>query len=221
MTETSTADQGYWVSPFEELAQQEDAARDETQISGVIPRQFGPMIGTPGGDASTFDGQPGYDDISATSTQEYTDPYAPAVDPGFGGDPVEGMLASWYGPGFHGSPTASGEPFDPYGFTAAHPYLPFGTQLDVSYGGNSVRVTVNDRGPFAGDRELDLSEEAAQALGLTQAGVDYVGVSYPGGGYGTSPSTPAVDTPYVPPNTYDPIYPGWEFDDPYDDDLDA
>jgi rare lipoprotein A len=83
-------------------------------------------------------------------------------------------LASWYGPGFEGLPTASGEPFDPYGYTAAHKTMPLGTELLVSYGDRSVQVTVNDRGPFVGGRELDLSQGAAEYIGLTQAGVDYV-----------------------------------------------
>lgn len=90
------------------------------------------------------------------------------------------MLASWYGPGFQGLPTASGTPYDASGYTAAHKTLPLGTELAVSYGGKTVEVTVNDRGPYVGDRELDLSQGAAQALGLTHAGVDYVSVS--GGG---------------------------------------
>ena len=83
-------------------------------------------------------------------------------------------LASWYGPGFKGLPTASGEPFDPQGYTAAHKTLPLGTNLVVNYGGRSVEVTVNDRGPYAGARELDLSRAAARDIGLTRAGVDYV-----------------------------------------------
>src|ERR687897_1101848 len=93
-------------------------------------------------------------------------------------------LASWYGPGFEGLPTASGEPFDPYGFTAAHRTLPLGTDLVVSYGGRSVQVTVNDRGPYVGGRELDLSQGAAEYLGLTHAGVDYVDYYAVRGGYG-------------------------------------
>jgi rare lipoprotein A len=83
-------------------------------------------------------------------------------------------LASWYGPGFEGLPTASGEPYDPYGYTAAHKTMPLGTELVVRYGGSSVQVTINDRGPYVGDRELDLSQGAAEAIGLTEAGVDYV-----------------------------------------------
>jgi rare lipoprotein A len=110
--------------------------------------------------------------------------FAGAMVFGFGGKAeAQSMLASWYGPGFEGNPTASGEPYNPYGYTAAHKTLPLGTQLVVSYGGQSVQVTVNDRGPYVGDRELDLSQGAAEALGLTGAGVDYVTVSSPGGGY--------------------------------------
>ncbi len=93
-------------------------------------------------------------------------------------------LASWYGPGFEGLPTASGEPYDPYGYTAAHKTMPLGTDLVVEYGGSAVQVTVNDRGPYVGSRELDLSQRAAEAIGLTQAGVDYVEYHRAGGGYG-------------------------------------
>jgi rare lipoprotein A len=93
---------------------------------------------------------------------------------------AEEGLASWYGPGFEGQTTASGEPYDPYGYTAAHKTLPIGTELVVSYGGASVPVTVNDRGPYVGDREIDLSQGAAQYLGLDQAGVDYVSYEYAG-----------------------------------------
>jgi len=93
-------------------------------------------------------------------------------------------LASWYGLGFEGLPTASGEPYDPYGYTAAHQTMPLGTDLVVKYGGSSVQVTVNDRGPYVGSRELDLSQGAAEAIGLTQAGVDYVKYHRAGGGQG-------------------------------------
>ena len=100
---------------------------------------------------------------------------------------AEEALASWYGPGFEGNPTASGEPYDPYGYTAAHKTLPLGTELTVNYGGSSVQVTVNDRGPYVGDRTLDLSQGAAEAIGLTQAGVDYVEYTYAG--------APAIEEP--------------------------
>ena len=94
----------------------------------------------------------------------------------FGNDRAEAdtALASWYGPGFEGQLTASGEAFDPYGFTAAHNTLPLGTEITVSYAGRAVDVVVNDRGPYSGGRDLDLSQGAAEYLGLTVAGVDYV-----------------------------------------------
>jgi rare lipoprotein A len=94
----------------------------------------------------------------------------------FGNDRAEAdtVLASWYGPGFEGQLTASGEVFDAYGYTAAHNTLPLGTEITVSYAGRSVNVVVNDRGPYSGGRELDLSQGAAEYLGLTAAGVDYV-----------------------------------------------
>ena len=79
--------------------------------------------------------------------------------------------ASWYGAELAGRPTASGEPFDPDALTAAHRTLPFGTRLEVTRAGRSVVVTVNDRGPFAGDRILDLSRGAATRLGLVEDGV--------------------------------------------------
>jgi rare lipoprotein A len=91
-------------------------------------------------------------------------------------------LASWYGPGFEGALTASGEVFDPYGYTAAHKTLPLGSQLSVSYAGRTVQVTVNDRGPYSGGRDLDLSQGAAEYLGLTSAGVDWVDYHVVGGG---------------------------------------
>ena len=80
------------------------------------------------------------------------------------------MVASYYGPGLAGNPTASGEPFDPQEYTAAHNSLPLGTELRVSYGGESVRVTVNDRGPHAPGHDLDLSLAAAREIGLTRTG---------------------------------------------------
>lgn len=76
--------------------------------------------------------------------------------------------ASWYGPGFHGERTASGEAYDQWGLTAAHRTLPFGTRLRVTNtaNGRSVVVRVNDRGPFVPGRVLDLSRAAADALGF-------------------------------------------------------
>ena len=87
------------------------------------------------------------------------------------------MIASYYDYSLAGSRTASGEPFDPEGYTAAHRTLPLGTRLLVSYGGESVRVTVNDRGPYVAGRDLDLSLAAAREIGLIAPGTAPVRVS--------------------------------------------
>ena len=86
----------------------------------------------------------------------------PAAEAGYIGH------ASWYGPGFHGKKTASGEVYDQNAMTAAHKTLPFGTNLRVTNtaNGRSVVVRVNDRGPFVAGRDLDLSRAAAQQLGF-------------------------------------------------------
>jgi rare lipoprotein A (peptidoglycan hydrolase) len=80
------------------------------------------------------------------------------------------MLASYYGRSLEGSPMANGHTFDAENYTAAHRSLPFGTKLEVSYGGESVRVAVTDRGPYVAGRDLDLSLAAAQKIGLTGQG---------------------------------------------------
>jgi len=81
--------------------------------------------------------------------------------------------ASWYGPGFYGRRTASGETFSRGALTAAHPYLPFGTKVRVTnlWNGRSQVVRINDRGPFHGGRVIDLAHGAANVLGLTASGV--------------------------------------------------
>jgi len=81
-------------------------------------------------------------------------------------------VASWYGQEFAGRTTANGEIFDPLLFTAAHRTLPFGTVLDVSNPktGQTVRVRINDRGPYISGRMIDLSYAAAQQIGLIQPG---------------------------------------------------
>ncbi|MBV7433462.1 septal ring lytic transglycosylase RlpA family protein [Cardiobacteriaceae bacterium TAE3-ERU3] len=85
---------------------------------------------------------------------------------------VQTGRASWYGKRFHGRKTASGERFDMNALTAAHKELPLGTKIEVinNSNGKSVVVTVNDRGPFHGNRVLDLSREAARQLGVIQKG---------------------------------------------------
>ena len=85
---------------------------------------------------------------------------------------LERGKASWYGPGFQGRRTANGERFDMNALTAAHRTLPFGTLVRVrnDQNGREVVVRINDRGPYVGDRIIDLSRAAAAALGLLQTG---------------------------------------------------
>lgn len=82
--------------------------------------------------------------------------------------------ASWYGPGFAGHRTASGEPYNPSALTAASKTLPLGSHLRICFHGACVTVLINDRGPYVGGRILDLSEAAARSIGLQSAGVGYV-----------------------------------------------
>ncbi|HEX9756566.1 MAG TPA: septal ring lytic transglycosylase RlpA family protein [Nitrospiria bacterium] len=82
-------------------------------------------------------------------------------------------MASWYGGKFHGRKTANGEIYNMYGLTAAHRSLPFGTFLKVTHqtSGKSVKVKINDRGPFVRGRFLDLSYGAARELGMVETGI--------------------------------------------------
>ena len=86
--------------------------------------------------------------------------------------------ASWYGPGFYGNRTASGEVFTPGTMTAAHRTLPFGTRVRVVNldNGRSAVVRINDRGPFHYGRVLDLAHGAASQLGLVASGTAQVSI---------------------------------------------
>ncbi len=93
-------------------------------------------------------------------------------------------VASWYGPGFQGRPTASGPPFDMNAMTCAHRHLPLGTRIKVTDLRNcrSLILRVNDRGPYVAGRVLDVSRAAAKYLGFLGAGLAPVRieiVSYP------------------------------------------
>lgn len=104
-------------------------------------------------------------------------------------------IASWYGSKFHGRRTSSGEPFDMYGFTAAHRTLPLPSYVEVTNlsNGRSLVVRVNDRGPFKKDRLIDLSYAAAARLGFADHGTARVEVRAVGPGTGevASPSAAA------------------------------
>lgn len=88
------------------------------------------------------------------------------------GSMIEEGIASWYGPKFHGKLTANGEQYDMYGLTAAHRTLPFNTLVRVENksNGKSVTVRINDRGPYAKNRIIDLSRRAASEIDMIGPG---------------------------------------------------
>jgi peptidoglycan lytic transglycosylase len=104
--------------------------------------------------------------------------YVPKEEPGYD----RTGIASWYGADFHGRRTANGEVYDMNALTAAHPTLPLPSLVYVTSlkTGRTILVRVNDRGPYAADRILDLSKRAADSLGISGAGVSLVRVRYAG-----------------------------------------
>jgi rare lipoprotein A len=102
--------------------------------------------------------------------------YSPQYDPQYD----ETGTASWYGPGFHGNRTANGERFDKSDLTAAHPTLPMPSMVRVTNlsNGKSIIVRINDRGPFASNRIIDLSHKAADKLDMIGTGTARVRVQY-------------------------------------------
>ncbi len=102
--------------------------------------------------------------------------YQPRYDPSY---EARG-IASWYGEPFHGRTTANGERFDKYRLSAAHTTLPLPSLVEVTNleNGRSLVLRVNDRGPFVGDRVIDLSEAAAEELGFKHAGLAEVEVRF-------------------------------------------
>jgi rare lipoprotein A len=104
--------------------------------------------------------------------------YVPQEDPNYNAV----GLASWYGADFHGRATANGEIFDDNSITAAHPTLPLPSYVRVTNlsNGRSLVVRVNDRGPYHGNRIIDVSMRAAHLLGFTNRGIAWVRVEYVG-----------------------------------------
>jgi len=113
---------------------------------------------------------------------------------------VERGLASWYGPGFHAERTSSGEPYNMYSMTAAHKTLPIPSYVRVTHLGNgrSVVVRVNDRGPFVGNRIIDLSYTAAYKLGMIGSGTAPVEIRVLQPGDSSSARTTAATPPAAP-----------------------
>jgi len=123
----------------------------------------------------------------------------PPISPTVGSRQVG--VASWYGKDFHGKPTASGEIYNMYDMTAAHKTLPLGTVVMVTNLENnrSVRVTINDRGPFVKNRIIDLSYAAAKAIGMVGPGTAEVMIEVlktPEAGKTRAPS-PSYTGPYT------------------------
>lgn len=101
--------------------------------------------------------------------------YHPKVDYKYN----ETGIASWYGPGFHGKPTANGETYDQHDLTAAHPTLPIPSMVRVTNleNGRSLKLRINDRGPFANNRVIDISKRGAQLLGFEKQGTAKVRIA--------------------------------------------
>ncbi len=111
------------------------------------------------------------------STTEKDTPSSAAVKaPETGTTPYQVGISSWYGEDFQGKPTATGEPYDMNGLTAAHMKLPLGTWVKVTNlrNGRSVILRINDRGPVIPGRILDVSAEAAYVLGFRGSGLGKV-----------------------------------------------
>lgn len=111
----------------------------------------------------------------------FTHRSVPRVEPQAGA--VQTGTASWYGPGFHGNRTSSGEIYDQYELTAAHQTLPLGTRVAVTnvQTGRQIEVRINDRGPFVKGRSIDLSYAAARAIGMIGPGTVPVRLEVLGG----------------------------------------
>jgi rare lipoprotein A len=106
---------------------------------------------------------------SAPTLTRRTTPTFPANSTGV----IQSGMASWYGPGFHGKLTANGEVYNQHDLTAAHRTLPLGTRVMVTNANTNqaIEVRINDRGPYVGDRLIDLSYAAARSIGVYGPGV--------------------------------------------------
>ncbi len=125
--------------------------------------------------------------------------YVPQEDPNYS----RAGLASWYGADFHGQLTANGELYDMAALTAAHPTLPLPSYVRVTNldNGSSLVVRVNDRGPFVGDRIIDMSAQAANLLGFAEQGVAHVQVDYIGRAALEGDDTRMLMATYLPPGS--------------------
>jgi len=194
--------QGAAIQSFQKLSEKPEDSREGINFRAIAPQSQNLLeinseatsgqannsgnfvaagVGTPGfADTSLLPSNPAVNSNADNSSLEFAvNPYVtPEIIPNVAPTPqiraaFQQGEASWYGPGFDGNYTASGEVFNRYAMTAAHPSLPFGTRVLVTNmeTGRSIVVRVTDRGPFVGDRIIDLSEGAAESIGLVDAGV--------------------------------------------------
>lgn len=171
----ATSEQRPAPAPSQSPSQSAPAA---TSGAGKYYDNDGPGANPPSDLASVADAAPRAEPLHKFANQPYTvfgKTYTPAAVPA--GTRITGR-ASWYGRKFHGSPTATGEIYDMYAMTAAHPTLPLPSYARVTNIQNkrSVVVRVNDRGPFLRERVIDLSYTAAFKLGFVEQGSAWVEV---------------------------------------------
>lgn len=150
--------------------------RSSSLETATMPADVGPVVDNTASQAAA-------DALLQAKLQEASSP-SPIVEPAPA--PRAGVVqerggASWYGPFFHGRRTANGERYNQNEMTAAHKTLPFGTLVRVrsEVTGKEIEVRINDRGPFVAGRVIDLSQAAAKALGMLQAGVKRVTLLLP------------------------------------------
>lgn len=148
------------------------AVPEKSAAKGAYYKDDGPGANPPPDLAAIPDATPRLEPLHRFANRPYQvfgKDYVPLVNAG----PFRQTgIGSWYGRRFHGAPTSSGEPYDMYAMTAAHPTLPIPSYARVTNlaNGRSVVVRVNDRGPFHADRVIDLSYTAAWKLGYADAG---------------------------------------------------
>ena len=160
--------------PPEEAPSAEPAAQAPRQPAarGGYYKDDGPGEKPPANLSEIPDAQPRREPLVAAANRPYT-VFGRSYEPiGKVQSFQQTGVASWYGRRFHGQKTSSGEPYDMYGMTAAHPTLPIPSYARVTNlaNGRSVVVRINDRGPFHSDRIIDLSYTAAYKLGYASAG---------------------------------------------------
>jgi rare lipoprotein A len=175
-------------------------AKPETSKRGGYYLDDGPGDNPPANLDQIPDAVPRYEPLQARFNKPYTalgDTYTPMTE--YQPYKMRG-IASWYGRRYHGSKTSTGELYDMYGMTAAHPTLPIPSYARVTNpaNGKSVVVRINDRGPFRKERLIDLSYAAAYRLGLTGNGSGLVEVEAIDTRAPEQVAIPKVEAPPVP-----------------------